>query len=199
MDVSQALAYLHNEALLLHGDLKSFNVLVKKDFEICKLCDFGVSLPLDHEGFVDMEKSPYAEYVGTPLWSAPEIFEEEIHLVTSKSDIFSFGMVIFETMALIPPHSQHLNDNSDSIINLDDTADEKKELDEHGNSIIVLDDSVDVENLTLNQCYGKRPAIPDNVAEMKEYEQIIGIFFICTCAEMDERPSALDLIEALKS
>jgi PDZ-binding kinase len=204
VDVAQALEYLHTKAFLLHGDLKSFNVLVKREFEICKLCDFGVSLPLDAEGFIDTEKCPEAQYVGTPLWSAPEVFEEEIELITSKCDIFSFGMVIYEAMALIPPHTQslHSEENNKSVVSLDDTVGGKKDYDENGDSIIVLDDSADMSvasnNKTLTECYGKRPAIPDTVADMKEYEQIIELFFICTCEESDERPSAADLVEALK-
>jgi PDZ-binding kinase len=202
LDVAQALEYLHTKALLLHGDLKSFNVLVKREFEVCKLCDFGVSLPLDVEGFVDTDKCPDAQYIGTPLWSAPEVFEEEIELITSKCDMFSFGLVIYETMALIPPHTQNLySAEHKSVVSLNDTVGGKKDYDENGDSIIVLDDSADLEPTTKNQslteCYGKRPAIPDNVADMKEYEQIIEIFFICTCEEADERPSASDLVKAL--
>lgn len=39
--------YLHNDKKLLHGDIKSSNVVVKGDFEAVKICDVGVSLPLD--------------------------------------------------------------------------------------------------------------------------------------------------------
>lgn len=41
------LKYLHNEKKLLHGDMKSCNVVIKGDFESIKICDVGVSLPLD--------------------------------------------------------------------------------------------------------------------------------------------------------
>lgn len=39
--------YLHNEKKLLHGDMKSCNVVIKGDFESIKICDVGVSLLLD--------------------------------------------------------------------------------------------------------------------------------------------------------
>lgn len=105
LDVLNALDYLHTEALILHGDLKSFNILVKNDFEICKLCDFGVSLPLTKEGFLDTEKKKDAQYVGTGIWSAPEVLEEDVTLISSKADIFSFGLVVYETITLLPPHT----------------------------------------------------------------------------------------------
>lgn len=105
LDILNALDYLHTEALILHGDLKSFNILVKNDFEICKLCDFGVSLPLTKEGFLDTEKKKDAQYVGTGIWSAPEVLEEDVTLISSKADIFSFGLVVYETISLLPPHT----------------------------------------------------------------------------------------------
>lgn len=73
LDVAQALSYLHNVALLVHCDVKSYNVLIKGDFEICKLCDFGVCLPVTKEGNLDKEKAPNGEYEGTRAWSPPEV------------------------------------------------------------------------------------------------------------------------------
>ncbi|XP_038104459.1 lymphokine-activated killer T-cell-originated protein kinase homolog [Culex quinquefasciatus] len=105
VDILRALDYLHTDALILHGDLKSFNVLVKGEFEACKLCDFGVSLPLNKDGFLDTEKKADAQYVGTGIWSAPEVLEEDVSLISSKADIFSFGLVIYETISLLPPHT----------------------------------------------------------------------------------------------
>lgn len=105
VDILRALDYLHSEAMILHGDLKSFNILVKGDFEVCKLCDFGVSLPLNKEGFLDTQKKADAQYVGTGIWSAPEVLEEDVSLISSKADIFSFGLVVYETISLLPPHT----------------------------------------------------------------------------------------------
>lgn len=42
-----SLQYLHNEKKLLHGDMKSCNIVIKGDFETIKICDVGVSLHLD--------------------------------------------------------------------------------------------------------------------------------------------------------
>ncbi|KAH8396153.1 hypothetical protein KR222_004139 [Zaprionus bogoriensis] len=120
MDIAQALDFLHTEARLLHGDLKSFNVLVKGEFEICKLCDFGVTLPLDENGEINFHKNPHLQYVGTTLWSAPEIIDE-VEIIDSKADIFSFGLIIYETLALVPPHTLELDAafNSRSLSDMD--------------------------------------------------------------------------------
>ena len=45
--VASALGYLHREKRILHGDMKSGNVLVIGDFKAVKICDFGVALRLD--------------------------------------------------------------------------------------------------------------------------------------------------------
>ena len=45
VDIAKALDYLHGEKLLMHGEMKSGNVLIFGDFKLAKLCDFGVTLP----------------------------------------------------------------------------------------------------------------------------------------------------------
>ena len=78
--------YLHTSTLggkpkLLHGDLKSANVLVKGEFDEIKLCDFGVTLPLNDAGEVDQEGGKN-QYIGTEPWSAKEVIEE--HTISTK-------------------------------------------------------------------------------------------------------------------
>lgn len=46
--------------------------------------------------------------LGTNLWCAPEVIDE-VDVIDSKADIFSFGLVIYETLALVPPHTLELD------------------------------------------------------------------------------------------
>lgn len=70
------------------------------DFDDVKLCDFGLSVKVDKNGKV------LDEYTGgTECWSAPEVLGKSEDEVTTKADIFSFGLVIYEMLALQPPHA----------------------------------------------------------------------------------------------
>ncbi|KAG8300487.1 hypothetical protein J6590_074770 [Homalodisca vitripennis] len=108
--IAKGLQYLHEEKELLHGDIKSHNVLIKGNFEEIKLCDFGVSLPL--------RTASVEDYVGTGAWSAPETLDEGP--LTDRADIFSLGLVIWEMLTLRTPNvdvseSVSFSDSFDSI------------------------------------------------------------------------------------
>jgi PDZ-binding kinase len=94
VDIAKALDYLHTEKLLMHGDMKSGNVLIFGDFRMAKLCDFGVTMTLNE---ANGRVIPEQFYVGTQAWSAPEVikldetFENDEVVITSKADMFSYG------------------------------------------------------------------------------------------------------------
>ncbi|XP_027488624.1 lymphokine-activated killer T-cell-originated protein kinase, partial [Corapipo altera] len=92
--------YLHNEKKLLHGDIKSPNVVVRGDFEAVKICDVGVSLPLDENMTVS---DPRLCYVGTEPWKPKEALEEG-GIITDRADIFAFGLTLWEMLTLSIPH-----------------------------------------------------------------------------------------------
>lgn len=71
LNIAKALAYLHDEARMVHGDVKSANVLVFGDFESIKLCDFGVARKLGADGNVE------GYYVGTEIWNSREVLESK--------------------------------------------------------------------------------------------------------------------------
>lgn len=175
-DISKALNYLHTEALLLHGDMKSFNILIKGDFAICKLCDFGVSIPIKNDGLIDFDKAPTANFVGTDLWNAPEVFEEDPELVSTKSEIFSFGLILYECIALVPPHMLELKAApvSQKALDFDDIDDEDEEEEE--------DD--------LDFMVGTRPLFPEDMKLPEVYNDILQVFYICTDEHPENRPDA---------
>uniref|UniRef100_A0A8U7MMV3 Uncharacterized protein n=1 Tax=Corvus moneduloides TaxID=1196302 RepID=A0A8U7MMV3_CORMO len=100
LSMARGLQYLHTEQRLLHGDIKSPNVVVRGCFESVKICDVGVSLPLDENLAVS---DPELCYVGTEPWKPPEALEPG-GIITDRSDIFPFGLTLWEMLALSIPH-----------------------------------------------------------------------------------------------
>lgn len=100
--------------ILCHSDLTG-------DFEVIKLCDFGVVVPLKTNGEIDTEAG--AEYVGTLPWCAPEVLHNDgLTPVTNKADIFPFGLVLWEMITLCPPHlDESLTEDSNTDIVTDDS------------------------------------------------------------------------------
>jgi len=171
VDIAKALKYLH-ASLVLHGDIKSGNILVKNNFEIVKLCDFGVSLPLKSDGTLNRIKGNRAIYVGTPSWSAPEVLKGEECLgavITSKADIFSFGLVLWEMMTLsLPNMSTALEDTYHTGMS--------EQFDDH---------------------LGERPPLPDSLTTDPKYSEIIELFNMCTIQDYKKRLSAAQILEFL--
>ncbi|KAI5641622.1 protein kinase domain-containing protein [Phthorimaea operculella] len=171
-DISSALDYLHTKMQILHGDMKSYNILVNGDFNICKLCDFGVTLRLDENGVLDKDKAGNKVYFGTEAWSAPEILHGGE--ISSKSDIWSLGLTLWEMMSLMPPHTQ-IDDvdysMEDSMLSMGDESMEEDQFYER---------------------YGTRPAIPANITEA-EYADPLALFYCCTETNPTDRPTATHL------
>lgn len=184
--------------------------MIKNNFEICKLCDFGVSLPLNDDGYIDVIKKPDAKYVGkftntsmhhirslkqkryiigTGVWCAPEaLIDDEVESISSKADIFSFGLVIYECIACIPPHTYmaETGDDGDEESSEQNKDEESSEQDE--------DFCFDFEALM-----GTRPPLPvvDKLGD--DYNTLIEIFYVCTNESPEERPTAKNLASALKN
>ncbi|NXN92227.1 TOPK kinase, partial [Rhinopomastus cyanomelas] len=134
LSMARGLKYLHNDKKLLHGDIKSSNVVIKGDFEAIKICDVGVSLPLDENMTVS---DPEMSYIGTEPWKPKEALQDD-GVITDKADIFSFGLTLWEMMTLSVPH-----------LNLgEDTGDEEDSFNE---------DSFDEE--AYYSALGTRPAL----------------------------------------
>nr|XP_003708180.1 PREDICTED: lymphokine-activated killer T-cell-originated protein kinase [Megachile rotundata] len=192
-EIVKGLVYLHHTAHILHGDIKSYNILVSDDFNVVKLCDFGVSLPLNESLELDTSKGNFG-YVGTECWSAPEIINED-GPVTNKADIWACGLVVWEMIALSPPHVE-INESYLDESGLDDSVIEipqKEEINEQNTS---MDDSV-IFCAEIRK-YGTRPSLPA-INLGKEYQSVLEIFFACTTIDYKIRPSAKGLDNYFKN
>ncbi|KHM99460.1 G-type lectin S-receptor-like serine/threonine-protein kinase [Glycine soja] len=93
LGMARAIAYLHEECLewVLHCDIKPENILLGDDF--CpKISDFGLAKLRKKEDMVTMSRRR-----GTPGYMAPEWITADP--ITSKADVYSFGMVLLELVS----------------------------------------------------------------------------------------------------
>ncbi|GJN05869.1 hypothetical protein PR202_ga23539 [Eleusine coracana subsp. coracana] len=91
--IARGLEYLHRgcNTRIIHFDIKPHNVLLDEDF--CpKIADFGLA-KLCH--LKDSALS-IAEARGTIGFIAPEVFSRGFGAVSTKSDVYSYGMVLFD-------------------------------------------------------------------------------------------------------
>ncbi|XP_030260277.1 lymphokine-activated killer T-cell-originated protein kinase homolog [Sparus aurata] len=175
LHVARGLQYLHNEKKLLHGDMKSCNVVIKGDFETVKICDVGVSLQLDENMKVS---NPKAVYIGTEPWKPKEALDEEGGEITDKADMYAFGLTLWEMMTLAMPHLEMLDD--------DDEEDDDDS----------IDDSFDEDS--YYEKLGTRPAL-DAEALGSSYRRMVELFYLCTEEDPKKRPSASQIVQALES
>ncbi|MEM8857728.1 MAG: tetratricopeptide repeat protein [Chloroflexota bacterium] len=89
----QAMAYLHRRGVL-HCDLKPDNVLVVDG--VVKVLDFGLS---------DSSQLGAGGSAGTPLYMAPENFDQGIFL--PASDLFAVGVLAYELLVNIHPFAPY--------------------------------------------------------------------------------------------
>jgi serine/threonine protein kinase len=95
-DVAQGLSYIHQAWRLVHGNLKSTNVLLGPDFEAC-VADYCLSI-LAYPSSSDDDNN-------SATYKAPET-RNSSHQATSKSDVYSFGILLLELLTGKHP-SQH--------------------------------------------------------------------------------------------
>ncbi|KAH9701277.1 protein kinase domain-containing protein [Citrus sinensis] len=90
-DAARGLAYLHEEMdfQLIFRDFKTSNILLDEDYK-AKLSDFGLARQGPPEGLGHVSTS----VVGTVGYAAPEYVQTG--RLTAKSDVWSFGVVLYE-------------------------------------------------------------------------------------------------------
>ncbi|KAF3434415.1 hypothetical protein FNV43_RR25518 [Rhamnella rubrinervis] len=111
LGVACGIEYLHRgcDMQILHFDIKPHNILLDENFNP-KVSDFGLArlCPLDNNS-VSLTAAR-----GTIGYIAPELFYKNIGRVSSKADVYSFGMLLME-MASRRKNLNAMAENSSQI------------------------------------------------------------------------------------
>jgi tRNA A-37 threonylcarbamoyl transferase component Bud32 len=94
-EVLGALDYAHQNGVV-HRDVKPSNILLDREGNVY-LIDFGISLAMG-----DIRKTRVGMVVGTPLYMSPEQVRTPRD-VDQRTDVYSFGCVLFEMATGRPP------------------------------------------------------------------------------------------------
>eukprot|EP00252_Welwitschia_mirabilis_P009557 TRINITY_DN221_c0_g1_i12.p1 TRINITY_DN221_c0_g1~~TRINITY_DN221_c0_g1_i12.p1 ORF type:complete len:708 (-),score=47.82 TRINITY_DN221_c0_g1_i12:302-2425(-) len=110
LGAAQGLEYLHVHCKpkILHRDLKSANILIDKNLK-GKLSDLGIS-----KDVLDEATHVTTTVKGTAGYLDPEYFST--HMLTEKSDLYSFGVVLLEIVCGRQPLDPRLSEEQVHLI-----------------------------------------------------------------------------------
>lgn len=97
IQVCDGLAHAYSEGLSAHRDIKPTNIMVA-DGSMAKVADFGIAITKDSDVAFWSEYGP----IGTPAYMSPEQYRIPA-LCDTRSDIFSFGVVLAEIAETMLP------------------------------------------------------------------------------------------------
>ncbi|XP_071734405.1 putative serine/threonine-protein kinase-like protein CCR3 [Rutidosis leptorrhynchoides] len=174
LDASRGIEYLHSYAVppIIHRDIKSSNILLDANW-VARVSDFGLSL-MGPESDSEQRSTRAAGTVG---YIDPEYYG--LNVVTAKSDVYGFGVVLLELLT-----------GKRAIF--------KNDEDNDGTPISLVDFSVPViVSGELGKILDKRVGPPEaNEAEAVELMAYTAIH--CVNLEGKERPTMNDIVANLE-
>ena len=97
--IANGLNYLQSvNPPIIHRDLRSPNIFVTKD-DVALIGDFGLAR---------VDKKNIGGTLRTWQWLAPEVFSNSSECYDQRSDIYSFGMILWELAAIALPFEEEL-------------------------------------------------------------------------------------------
>ncbi len=95
IDLSSAVAHAHEKGIL-HRDIKPSNVMMAgPGYGAARLCDFGLA----KFGKPDGGWSTATDFIGTPVYMAPEAFRNDTGSIGPQVDVYSLGAVMYRLLA----------------------------------------------------------------------------------------------------
>ena len=99
--LAEGLRYLRSKNIV-HRDLKPQNLLLTKDYDVLKISDFGFAKVIGSEMLAET-------LCGSPLYMAPEIMNQDSTTYTSKADLWSVGIIMYEMLFARYPYRRVSN------------------------------------------------------------------------------------------
>lgn len=164
-EASLGLQYLHSKSVI-HCDIKAANILIDERGHAC-ISDFGLAKIKAHTSTLERTETSRTSNLGTIRWMSPEQMEG----VTNKmTDIYSFGMTIYEVYAGTPPFPSTPDNLLFTLVYDRGLRPKRPQQDEGG---------VDIDDATWNlvqkawdQDGKKRPSIEDITSELKRILEV---------------------------
>ncbi len=102
LKVADAIAFAHSRGVI-HRDLKPENVMIGEFGEVLVM-DWGIALPtMEFRKAANISRS--LSMGGTPAYMAPEMALGPPEKISSLSDVYLLGAILFEIIAHKPPHT----------------------------------------------------------------------------------------------
>ncbi|KAL9405145.1 hypothetical protein Peur_002117 [Populus x canadensis] len=101
-EISSALCFLHSSKpeKIVHGDLKPQNILLNSELS-CKICEFGICRLVTEDSLYQPSFHWRTIPKGSFPYTDPEF--QRIGVLTPKSDIYAFGVIILQLLTGKPP------------------------------------------------------------------------------------------------
>ncbi|XP_039155205.1 putative receptor protein kinase ZmPK1 [Eucalyptus grandis] len=180
LGTAKGLAYLHEECLewVLHCDVKPQNILLDSDYQP-KVADFGLSKLMERG---KVTNSDFSRIRGTRGYMAPEWVSNLS--ITSKVDVYSYGIVMLEMVTGISPTtSVHSLESGGGAKQLQLIPWARNKVNETGRTGSRVEEMVD-------------PALRGDY-DPKKMEVLIEVALRCVEEDKDARPTMSQVVEML--